>query len=240
MIISRQIDSICILTFDAANGNMISLEDIEKLLSYIDIIENDVAIRGVIFTGHGRSFCTGLNTSQLFNQFSEQQTNHFFKTFDLLLLRLFSFPKPIVAAVNGHSIGGGLLIQCCADVSLIADDDNIKLGLPELKLGLTIDELMKFLLRYTLDEKKCSKLLYSSEYINMTMSLNLGLVDGIVAREKLLDESVLYIQRLVDYNEKAFSATKKNLRIECVEKMREALSKKCYCVLTELLSEKYS
>ena len=240
MIRIKKVDLIDILSFDSPNGNMLSLNDIESLLSYIDIAENDNQIRGIILTGTGRSFSSGLDTSHLMANYSKEKSNHFFKTFDILLLHLFMFSKPVVAAVNGHSIGGGLLIQCCADYVVSSDNPKIKLGLPELKLGLTIDELMKDLLSYNVcNNKTLSKLLYSSAYENPQKYLEYGFIDEVVYPENVINNSLSYIQSILSYDYNAYSIMKQRIKSDCKEKLQRALNNNCFSIFTELLTAKH-
>jgi Delta3-Delta2-enoyl-CoA isomerase len=239
MVHKSTINSVDILTLDSHKGNLLSLADMESILTCIDSSEKNSNVKGLILTGKGHSFSTGLDTSGLIENYSEEKTNFFFKTFDLLLFRLFVFPKPLIAAINGHSIGGGLLIQCCADKTFIADSDKIKMGFPELKLGLTIDELMKCLLNYFLDNKILSKLLYTSDFWGHRKSMEYGLVDDIMPQEQLMDNCMLQIQKLLNYDSNAFGITKQTVKSDCKEKMQKALSKNCFKVLTILFTEKY-
>lgn len=239
MIKLKKINSIDILSFDSPGGNLLSLDDIEYLLSYIDIAQNDSKIKGVIITGTGKSFSTGLDTLSVTANFSVERSNYFFKTFDTLLFRLFLFPKPIVAAVNGHSIGGGLLIQCCADYVIAADNPKIKLGLPELKLGLTIDELMKDLLSFNVSNNKTlSELLYSAEYSNPHRFKEYGFVDEVVPQEDLMNSCLSYILSILLFDSNAFNITKQVVKSECKEKMQNALKNNCFSIFTELLMGK--
>lgn len=239
MIQIKKVGLIDILSFDSPNGNMLSLNDIEYLLSYIDIAQNDNQVRGIILTGTGRSFSSGIDTSHLIDNYSKEKSNYFFKTFDILLLHLFLFPKPVVAAVNGHSIGGGLLIQCCADYVISSDNPKIKLGLPELKLGFTIDELMKDLLSYNVcNNRTLSKLLYSSAYENPQKYLEYGFIDEVVHAENVMNNSLSYIQSILPYDYNAYTIMKQRIKSDCKEKLQRALNNNCFSIYTELLTTK--
>lgn len=240
MVVKEIVDFVCVLTFEGSNGNMLSSDDIKSLLEYLDLLEADDDVCGVILTGRGRSFSAGLESFSVAGSFNKEMSDCFFYTFDRLLIRLFSFPKPVVAAVNGHSIGGGLLLQCCADFVYIADNEKIKLGFPEFKMGLTIDLLMQVVLNFSINNSKVlSHLLYSSEYFGIQKSLDYGLVDRIVPLDSLMALSFSHLKAIAVNNKSAFAITKQLTKSDCVKKMQNALSEKCYCILTELLTEKY-
>lgn len=233
-------NSIDIVTFNSPNGNMLSLTDIEYLSKYIEDAKNDNNIKGIILTGEGRCFSTGLDNSPLIENFSEEESNYFFKTFDKLLLNLFQFPKPIVAAVNGHSIGGGLLIQCCADYVVISENPKIKLGLPELKLGLTIDKLMKELIYFNLSNYKIlGNLLYSAQYNNPQKYKEYGFVDELVPSEDLMNRCLIHIHTILSHDPKIFNITKQMIKSNCKEKMNTAFKNNCFILFSDLLKAKY-
>lgn len=233
-------EDIRIISFQTPNGNLLTYDDINKLIEHLERFEKDEKIKGIILTGTGRSFSTGLDTTFLIDNFSKNESDKFFKLFDSLLIQLFSFSKPVIAAVNGHSIGGGLLLQSTADLVYISNDSNAKLGLPELKLGLTIDSLMKSLLCYRLNnnEPRLFELLLNSNYIDYSKSNEYGLVDSIFTKEELLEKSIEKMQILTKYNNEAYKTTKKIIKCECLTNMQKAFKNNCFNDLTNLLKNK--
>lgn len=232
-------DSIRILTFDAPKGNLLSQGDVETLTKYIELSEKDNTVKGIILTGKGHSFSTGLDISLITENYTKKKSELFFRTFDFLLLRLFSFCKPVIAAVNGHSIGGGLLVQFCSDRAFIADNCKIKIGLPELALGLSIDELMQHLLHYKIGNNTIiSHLLYTAEYLDPNKSYKFGFADGVISQENLLDHSISSIQKLVNFNGDAFALTKQTIRRKYIANMKSSINKKCYSIFNTLINQK--
>ncbi len=231
-------DSIRILTLDAPSGNLLSQDDIETLVKYVELSEKDSTIKGIILTGKGHSFSTGLDISLITENYSERRTESFFRTFDLLLFHLFSFRKPVIAAINGHSIGGGLLIQFCSDRAFIADNCKIKIGLPELALGLSIDELMKHLLYYKIGNNTISHFLYTAEYLDPNKAYRFGFTDGVVNQENLLEHSISSIRKLANFDRDAFVLTKQALRRKCTTNMKLSIDNKCYAIFNTLIRKK--
>lgn len=231
MIIYKESDGIGSITISSGKGNLLGLDDISSLLNIVEATKNDKAVNGLLIGGDNRCFSTGLDAQGV----ASNDLNDFFALFDTLLLKLFSYPKPVVVIVDGHSIGGGLLLQCCADYVVASDSDRIKIGLPELKIGLTIDELMLSLLKFNTGKVRVvQELLYSAEYVGVGRSLEIGFVDCVVDSADVANRASLEIKRLVDYYVTAFSATKLRLRSHTIQRMESALNKKCYSIFNEL------
>lgn len=231
MILYELSDRTAIIHISSGKGNMIGTEDIVTMEACLDQIIADPAVDGVILKGEERCFCTGLNPTDA----CEEKPDNLFFRFDKLLLRMFMLPKPIVTVVEGHSIGGGLLLQCCADYVIAVDSPRIKIGLPELKIGLTIDTLMTELLQYTLGSRHIlQQLLYNGEYISPTQAKEINLINELTSRENL--ENVVHnaVTRLQGYNKNSFRVTKTTLRHTVAEYMQTALDNRCFEVFKEL------
>lgn len=218
-------DRTLIVSLDSGKGNLLSLEDVDSLINIFSntVIENE--IDGVLVTGEGRCFTTGLRATEL----DRDQRTMLFEKFDRLLIILFGFPKPLVVALSGHSIGGGLLIQAAADYVVAADSDRIKLGLPEVKIGLTIDSLMVALMEYNLpDSRTLHRMLMDGEYFTVHQALELNLIDRITTSEELLTVAKMEIDKLQAHKPSAFLITKRNLRRPTIERMMAELNNRCF------------
>lgn len=218
-------NNIKLITLDAAKGNMLNKDDIVQLSGIISNDQADPLIKGFIITGANRSFCTGLDVG------TTPIKDNIFKLFDELLFKLFILEKPLVVAATGHSIGGGLLIQLCADFVVISDYAKIKLGLPELKLNTVLDQLMIRLLEYSIgDMRKIQELLFSCVFITPGDSLQYHLADKAVQSTDVVDIALNRMLQMVSYNPVAFNAVKQSLRKITKEDMIRDLESKCFDV----------
>lgn len=224
-------NSIKSVTISSGKGNLISIDDINSLLETVHSTQFDNSVGGLLIRGDNRCFSTGLNVAEV----KLDERSDFFALFDSLLVALFSYPKPVVVVVDGHSIGGGLLLQCCADYVVAADNEKIKLGLPELKIGLTIDELMTSLLKFnTGNIRVLQELLYNGDYIGVRRSKEIGFIDCIVEPELVMEAAIRELTNLINYKSKAFCVTKLRLRAHTIQRMNNALNAKCYIIFNEL------
>lgn len=226
------------VNLDCGKGNLLSLAHLRELGELLVHAENDGQTHGMIITGTNRSFSTGLDIPTANRSSAGYPWRETFRALDELLVRLFQFQKPFVAAINGHSIGAGFLIQLCSDYAVIGSSNHIKLGLPELSLGLTLDSVMVHLTRHGFPcAHSLQHYLYSSELFGPEKALQMGLVDEISTTDSPMAGARRAVARLAAINHAAFRSTKQTLRRESVRKMEQALAANSHYVFDALLDQ---
>lgn len=153
----------------------------------IESLAKDPSIRTIIITGRGRAFCAGsdiheYNKMEKVVEYMEHQ-----KLGRMVYDLIENLEKPVIAAVNGYCLGGGLELALVCDV--IVASDNAKFGDPTLRLGVipgggTTQRLTRIIGRNMVKE-----LLFTGEFIRAEEARQLGLVNKVVAAEKLIEES---------------------------------------------------
>jgi len=113
--------------------NAVSREMLDRLGDHLDSIECNPELRAIVITGEGRAFSAGADVEAM-KDFSALEARAFAQRGHELANRIESFPKPVVAAVNGFALGGGCEVALSCDIRLLSE--KAKLGLPELKLGI--------------------------------------------------------------------------------------------------------
>jgi methylglutaconyl-CoA hydratase len=164
--------------------NAISSQMIDDLLAALDDVEKNAA-RVLIITGAGKAFCAGMdldglraiaNQSPLDNLKDSRQMARMFH-------RIYAFPKPVIAAVNGAAIAGGCGIATLADFTIAAPE--AKFGYTEVKIGFLPAIVSVFLTRQV-GEKRARDLLLTGRLVEAEEAKDLGLVNEIVPAEKLM------------------------------------------------------
>jgi methylglutaconyl-CoA hydratase len=165
--------------------NAISPEMIGDLLSALDEAERSAA-RAVILTGAGNAFCAGMDLEALRNLATQTQEQHAAdaERMGKMFHRVYSFPKPLIAAVNGPAIAGGTGLATLADFTLAVRE--AKFGYTEARIGFLPAVVSVFLLRQV-GEKVTRELLLTGKIFDAEEAHRLGLVTEIVAAEKLMD-----------------------------------------------------
>ncbi|HET7259401.1 MAG TPA: enoyl-CoA hydratase-related protein [Candidatus Acidoferrum sp.] len=179
---SGQIASITLNRPDKRNA--VSATMIAELQTALDEVEKSHA-RVVIITGAGKAFCAGMDLEMLaaISQQSPAENQEDSRRMAKMLRRLWSFPRPLIAAVNGAALAGGCGIATLCDFTLATPE--AKFGYTEVKIGFLPAIVSVFLTRQ-IGEKKARDLLLTGRIVDAAEAKELGLVNEIVPAENLL------------------------------------------------------
>lgn len=172
----------------------------------------------VVLTGSGSIFSAGVDLLRVL-EVGAAYVRPFLKALDDLLEALFLFPKPLVAAVNGHAIAGGCMIACAADRRLMARG-NGRVGVPELLVGVGFPVVPLEVLRFAVSPEHFAEMVYSGATYPPEEALRRGLVDEIVEPAELLPRAIAEAERMAAIPAAAFELTKMQMREPALETMR--------------------
>src|SRR5437899_5330049 len=167
--------------------NAISAKMICDLLTALDELEKD-RTRVVILTGAGSAFCAGmdLETLSALAQQTPQENQEDSRRMARMFRRIWSFPKPMIAAVNGHALAGGCGIATLCDFTLAVPET--KFGYTEVKIGFLPAIVSVFLTRQ-IGDKRARDLLLTGRIIEAEEAKTFGLVSEIVPAERLMERA---------------------------------------------------
>jgi methylglutaconyl-CoA hydratase len=168
--------------------NAISTEMIAELPQALDEVAEGSA-RGLIMTGAGKAFCAGMDLEDLRGLASQSPAQHLedAQRMARMFYRVFAFPKPLIAAVNGAAIAGGTGLATLADFTLAVPD--AKFGYTEVRIGF-LPGVVSVFLRRQIGEKRARDLLLTGRIFDAEEAHNMGLVTTIVREpEKLLESA---------------------------------------------------
>jgi enoyl-CoA hydratase/carnithine racemase len=138
-------------------------------------------VRVVVLAGEGRSFCTGADVKESLGIEDPERADAFLTTLARVLGSISSLPKPVVAAVQGHALGGGAELALEADLRVVADD--AVLGFPDVALGSTPATLYQ-LVRMVGRSRALDMVLLGAELDATTME-RLGMASRVVCADGL-------------------------------------------------------
>ncbi|HTR46328.1 MAG TPA: enoyl-CoA hydratase-related protein [Verrucomicrobiae bacterium] len=189
--------------------NAISAQMIIDLLRALDQAEES-NVRVVILTGSGKAFCAGMDLDELQHLAKQtlQKNLEDARRATKMFSRLYSFPKPLIAAVNGAAIAGGCGIATLADFTIAVPE--AKFGYTEVKLGF-IPGIVSVFLRRRLGDKHLRDLLLTGRIIDAAEALRIGLVTEIVPAEQLMARAHEIAGLLLAASPTAIAQTKKLL-----------------------------
>lgn len=171
-----------------------ALEDLEGVLDRLEGEEERV--RGVLFTtGKENGFCVGADVSRMATCWDEQWASAMARRGQRLFARIERLPVPVVAAVDGPCLGGGLELALACDRIVASDRDETRLGLPETRLGIVPGFGGTQRLPRRVGLPAALDLVLSGRRVSGRIALSLGLVDDVVDRLVLLRAAVWWSSR---------------------------------------------
>src|SRR5262245_2184842 len=208
-----------VLTLRLAHGkaNALDVELLDALARELDGASEDV--RALVLTGTGSIFSAGVDLFR-FTQGGADYVRHFLPLLSRSLRTLFTFPRPVVAAVNGHAIAGGCVIALAADVRLMADGDG-RIGLPELLVGVPFPTVALEVVRFAVPREKLQSLIYTGRTLTAREALEAGLIGEVVPPDALPSRAQEIARELALIPPPVYRLTKQSLRAEALKRIEQ-------------------
>ena len=172
--------------------NTLDLATLEGLHAFLEELGQDEETRVAVITGEGdKAFCAGADLSLIgsWHKFEKEGTNPYTE----LLHAMLRFPRPLVARVNGHALGGGLGLVLACDVAIAADDAT--LGTPEVHIGL-FPFMVLPLLSHHIGPKKAAQMALTGQKVTASRAVDMGLINQAVPRGELDEQTDLIANAL--------------------------------------------
>ena len=168
--------------------NWATMQDFERAL---DDVENDHDVRVVIITGAGeKCFSAGFDVSDTANAPKTSPKAR------QLWRRIDRFPKPVIAAINGYALGGGLELAMCCQFRIMVNAPEAMVGLTELNLGIIPGWGGTQRLPLLVGKTKALEMILFSKKIGATEALEAGLVNQLSAPGRLMDDTLALAEKL--------------------------------------------
>ena len=167
--------------------------------AFFELARADDQVRAVLITGSGdRAFCAGADIKERAGEvvcgseyFVRQKATHD------LFRNIEEFEKPVIAAINGVALGGGLEIALCCDIRLAAS--TARFGLPEIKLGVIPAAGGTQRLPRLIGEARAKELILMADLIDANTALGMGLVSRVMPAEELFSTAMEWARRLAQH-----------------------------------------
>lgn len=208
-------DGVVTLTMNRPDRlNAINPDFIADFVAALGEIAEDRAVRAVVLTGAGRAFCSGADLKQT-GEMPEGRSRVgwvYDAQLDLakLMLRLYELPQPVIAAVNGPAVGGGLAIALHCDVRLASPA--ARFGSVFIKVGLSsLDVGTSYLLPKIVGVGHARELMLTGKIIEAEEAARIGLANRIVPADQLLSQAQALAAEIASNNEYGVWMTKTGL-----------------------------
>ncbi|MFI5614509.1 enoyl-CoA hydratase/isomerase family protein [Amycolatopsis sp. NPDC051903] len=208
---------VAVLTLEHGRGNALDTATCRELVYQLE--EAADRAKAAVLTGAGSLFCAGVDLLSV-DAGGAGYVSEFLPALSDAFLALFGFPKPLVAAVNGHAIAGGLVLAAACDHRVAAAGGG-RIGVPELLVGVPFPLAALEILRCAYGTTPLPALIYSGATLTVDDALARGLVDEVAAPEEVLGRARELTARLGELPAEAFAHTKAQLRQPYHERIAE-------------------
>ena len=166
--------------------NAVDREILDMLDAEVNRLHRDESLRVIVLEGNGeRAFCVGADLNQIAD-FDSAGIRAWVNDGNRILSRLASLPVPVIAAIHGYAVGGGLEFALACDLRIASEDSSF--GLPEITHGWFPGWGGTHRLLNVIGEAKAKEMVFLGERIDAQTAHSLGLVNRVVSRENLATE----------------------------------------------------
>lgn len=138
-----------------------------------------------------------------------------------LIREIFVYGGPVIVALNGHAVAGGLILAVAADERIAADSDAV-FGLSEVALGVPVPRPLLEIFRHALGTRGMERLAASGENLPVSRAQEFGLIDRVVPAGELIDRAVERARQLASNSPEAHAEIKRHARADAVSRFDES------------------
>ncbi len=177
----------------------------------------DPSVRAIILTGTGKFFSFGFDIPQ-FLGYDRERFTRYLTNFTRLYREIFVHPKPVVAALNGHTIAGACMVSTACDCRLMVTG-KARISLNEINFGSSVFAGSAEMLKLLVGHRMAESVLLSGSMYSAEEALQMGLVDQVVSEEELDAEADRVAREYAAKDADAFRSIKGLLRRSTAERM---------------------
>jgi len=211
-------DGVAVVTMDDGKANALSHAVIDQLEECLARAEREA--QAALLVGRERRLSGGFDLATM--TAGPEAARKLVTAGAELMLRLYSFPRPVVVACTGHALAAGAILLLSADARIGAEGD-FKIGLNEVSIQLTLPVFAMELARARLSKRHFTAATTQARIYDPRTAVDAGYLDRIVKPEGLLETALEEARRLGALPDPAFRATKQRERAATVKLIRDTL-----------------
>ena len=208
---ARDIGAVRLLTLnDPQRRNPLSDGLMSALLARLETAASEEGVRALVISGAGEAFSAGADLDflrRVREQPAEANMAHSQRLRDFFM-RVYTFPKPIIAAVNGPAVAGGAGLALSCD--LVVMDQEARIGFSEVKIGF-VAALVGVLLVRAVGEKQARELLLTGDLVNAQDAYRMGLANRVAAAGDSVKEALSWAARIAENSPSSLALSKELL-----------------------------
>ncbi|MFO1109753.1 MAG: enoyl-CoA hydratase/isomerase family protein [Bradyrhizobium sp.] len=211
-----------LVTLRRPPANALNIELTEEIASVFSDLGQDDDVKSVVLTGHGKSFCAGVDL-KIVPTFDRGDQRRMVNALNRAFCSVFACPLPVVGAINGHAIAGGLVLALCCDWR-IASKTPFLAGLTEVRVGVPYPVAAMEVARHELRSDVARRLVLFGDNIASTDAMEAGVFDEAIDAGELLQRALAKAEQFAVLPQAAFAQTKRQLRSSAIEAIDAAIA----------------
>ncbi len=211
-------DGIAILRLSRGKVNALNGDVVDELKTCLKTFVGDDQVKVVILTGAGKFFSFGFDIPE-FLSFPKDRFARFMTAFADLYSYVFLYPKPVIAALNGHTMAGGCMLALACDYRVMARGKG-KISLNEIGFGASVLAGTVEMLRFAVGSARAQDVLYSGALYSAEEACDVGLVHELAGEEDLMGAAMRAAENLSSKPAAAYASIKSLLRKPVADEMR--------------------
>lgn len=213
---------VALVTLSRPPANALDIAFTEEIAAVFEDIGRDNDVRSVVLTGHGKSFCAGVDL-KIAPGFDRDDQRRMVNALNHAFFRVYSCPVPVVGAINGHAIAGGLVLALCCDWRIAATTPFLA-GLTEVRVGVPYPVAAMEVARQELRPDIARRLVLFGQNMDSSAAVNAGVFDETVDAGELVPRALAKAEEFAALPQAAFARTKRQLRSCAIEAIEAALA----------------
>lgn len=212
---------IAIVSMARGAVNALDLAAVEQLHEGLATLAKDETLAALVLTGAGSAFCAGLDLRAV-PQYGANEQRALVDGLNRLFGGLYGFPRPTVAAINGHAIAGGMVLALACD-HRVCTTGKAALGLTEVKVGVPFPVAAIEVARNELSPAAVRALVLFGRLIGADQALAWGVVDELAPPDTVLERACAEAATLATLPPNTFNSVKRSLRQSPLARIRAAI-----------------
>lgn len=217
----ERVGQIAVLRIDRPPANAIDLDLANEFAIALEGIETD-GLGALVVTGVGNCFSAGLDLKAL-PTYDRAQQQAMVMQVNRLFGGLYGLPLPTIAAVNGHSIAGGVILTLACDYRIGAEGD-YKLGLAEARVGVPFPVAAMAIVQSELSHPVARTMALTARNSSPRDALSMGVLDELQPPELLLPRAIEVAQEMAALPHSVYGRIKRDLRGAALSRIKDAIS----------------
>ena len=215
-------DGIATLTMARPPANALDIAFLEELDSAVVELDRDRSWRSLIVTGSGNVFSAGVDL-KILPTLEVPDQDRILDALNSFYLHLYELDRPVIAAINGHAVAGGMVTALCCDYR-IAVEAGALFGLTEVRVGVAFPVTALEIAQAELSPHVARNWLMFGDTVDSTTALSQGVLDELVSTDAVIPRSMDKARELAAIPSLGYAGVKTQLRRPALERMRPSVT----------------